>query len=76
MIYGRIEEIWKCLHEIVREFMQLLQFFWHMQVLRIDVFWIKLKEPLYDVSLLLEQKLIFLLLFCFRLFLSHYALLN
>ena len=56
--------------------MQVVQFFGHMQVFRVDILRVELLHPINDITSLLEQKLEFLLLFRFTFFSGGDALLD
>ena len=76
MVYSGIEEIRQGAHKRLRELVQVVQFFRHVQVFRVDVLWVEPLHPINDITSLLEQKLELLLLFCFTLFFSGNALLD
>ena len=76
MIDSCIQEVRQGAHKRFREFVQVVQFFGHMQVFRVDILRVELLHPINDITSLLEQKLEFLLLFRFTFFSGGDALLD
>ena len=76
MVDSGIKEVRQGAHERFREFVQVVQFFGHMQVFRVDILRVELLHPINNITSLLEQKLEFLLLFRFTFFSGGDALLD
>ena len=72
----RVEELWQLLDQLGREVVHWSKLFRHYHLLSVDVLCVKATDPVNEVSLLLQQILLLLLLLCLRFKLCDDAVLD